>query len=62
MANMILVIVLLLILGSASVYIIRAKKKGVKCIGCPAGASCSGSCSGNCSGCGGACTNSDENK
>lgn len=62
MANIILVIVLLLILGSASVYIIRAKKKGVKCIGCPAGATCSGSCGGKCSGCGGACIESNENE
>ena len=53
MANVILVIVLLLILGGAGIYIIRAKKKGVKCIGCPAGATCSGHCSGNCSGCSG---------
>jgi len=51
MANVILVIVLLLILAGAGIYIIRAKKKGVKCIGCPAGSNCSGHCSGNCTGC-----------
>lgn len=58
MANMILVIVLLLILGGAGLYIVRAKKKGVKCIGCPAGATCSGSCNG----CGGTCTETESDE
>lgn len=40
MANLIIVIVLLLIIGAAACYVIKAKKKGVKCIGCPAGANC----------------------
>lgn len=53
MENIILIIVLLLILGGAGLYIIRAKKKGVKCIGCPAAATCSGNCGGNCGGCSG---------
>ena len=48
--------IVLLILGGAVWYIIRAKKKGVKCIGCPAGGNCSGSCSGNCAGCSGECS------
>lgn len=30
-----------LIIGGAVAYIIKAKKKGVKCIGCPQGCSCS---------------------
>lgn len=51
MINVILWIIVGLILGSAVLYIIRAKKKGVKCIGCPAGSNCSGNCSGNCNGC-----------
>ena len=41
------VAILVLILGGAVAYICKAKKKGVKCIGCPD----SGKCSGNCSGC-----------
>lgn len=41
------------ILALAAWYIWRAKKKGVKCIGCPDGAKCSG----NCSGCAGNCGN-----
>ena len=51
MINVILWIIVGLILGSAVLYIIRAKKKGVKCIGCPAGATCSGHCNGACNGC-----------
>lgn len=39
-----------LILGLVVGYIHRAKRKGIKCIGCPDGATCSGNCSG-CSGC-----------
>jgi len=53
--NLIAALVLAVILGGAVWYLIRAKKKGVKCIGCPDGAKCAGSCSGcagNCSGCG----------
>lgn len=42
MENVILLAVLLLILGGASVYIIKARKTGQKCIGCPSGCSCSG--------------------
>lgn len=51
MINVILWIVVGLLLGGAVLYIIRAKKKGVKCIGCPAGATCSGHCNGACNGC-----------
>lgn len=40
----------LLIIGAALVYIIKAKKKGVKCIGCPAAGSCGGQ-HGGASGC-----------
>lgn len=40
-------LILVLVIG----YIRRAKKKGVKCIGCPEG----GKCAGNCAGCSGNC-------
>lgn len=53
MENVILIVLIVLILGGAGLYIYRAKKKGVKCIGCPDGPSCSGKCggcSGNCCG------------
>ena len=52
MENVILILVLTVILGGAAWYIIRAKKKGQKCIGCPDGASCAGNCS-HCKDCGG---------
>lgn len=49
--NIIVIGIILLILGSAVWYIIRQKKKGAKCIGCPSsktcGKQCNG-CSGNC--------------
>ena len=41
----------LLVVGLAVIYIRKAGKKGVKCIGCPSG----GNCTGSCSGCGGNC-------
>lgn len=60
MENVILIFVLAAILGGAAVYIISAKKRGVKCIGCPAGGTCGqkkdGVSCGGCSGCnGGVC-------
>lgn len=52
MVDLIVIVVLLLIVGAAGLYIWKAKKKGVKCIGCPAAAQCSGKCSGEaCSSC-----------
>ncbi len=51
MENVILIFVLAAILGGAAVYIVRAKKKGVKCIGCPAGGSCGQKNGSSCSGC-----------
>ena len=35
---------ILVIVGLAAFYIIRAKKKGQKCIGCPHGKNCDGHC------------------
>ena len=54
--NIIIILIIAVILGLAIRYVSRAKKKGVKCIGCPDGAKCSGNCagcSGNCCGNGG---------
>lgn len=39
-------LIIVLVVGSAIGYIIKAKKSGVKCIGCSAGSTCSGHCSG----------------
>ncbi len=36
--------VIALIVGGAIAYIIRAKKRGQKCIGCPDSKTCSGKC------------------
>nr|MBQ8251942.1 FeoB-associated Cys-rich membrane protein [Lachnospiraceae bacterium] len=47
MANAVIILIVALILGASITYIVKAKKAGVKCIGCPAG----GACSGNCNGC-----------
>lgn len=50
MTDFIVIIVIVTIVGSASLYIMKQKKRGVKCIGCPSGSTCpnSGKCSGNC--------------
>ena len=45
MENVIILGLLGLILGGAAGYIYKAKRKGVKCIGCPDGGKCSGCCS-----------------
>ena len=54
--EIIAIIISVLILFCAVAYIIKAKKSGKKCIGCPDSASCSsGKCSGSCSSCGCGC-------
>lgn len=40
MTDVILGVILLVIIGAAVIYIVKAKKRGVKCIGCSAGSSC----------------------
>ncbi len=49
MANVIVAVVLLMIVGLAIRYIIKEKKKGAVCIGCPHAGCCSkkGECSDN---------------
>lgn len=41
MTDIIIVAILLVIIGAAAAYVIKAKKSGVKCIGCPSGGNCS---------------------
>lgn len=48
MENIIIIAVLLVIVLLAAIYIIRAKKSGVKCVGCP---SKKKGCSGDCGSC-----------
>ena len=40
MADFILVLVLIAVLGTSISYIVREKKRGVKCIGCPVEGGC----------------------
>ncbi len=40
MADIIVALIILAILGAAIAYIYRAKKSGAKCIGCPAAGKC----------------------
>ncbi len=51
MENFIIIAIVVLIVALAVTYIVKAKKKGVKCIGCPEGSKCSGNCSGCSCGC-----------
>lgn len=56
MADFIIAVILLLLVGAAVSYIVKEKKRGVKCIGCPAEGGCAHShgavsgCSCGCSG------------
>lgn len=38
--DIIIILIIAIILGAAIAYIVRAKKKGTKCIGCTAGDCC----------------------
>ena len=40
MTDLIILGILIIIIGAASIYIVKAKRKGVKCIGCPAAGNC----------------------
>ncbi len=57
MDNFIVIAIIVVILALAIFYIVRAKKNGVKCIGCPDAKTCQsrakgcGGCCSNCSGC-----------
>ena len=51
--DIIAAIAIVLIVGAAVAYIIKAKKSGQKCVGCPYSKSCSGGC--------GSCAPKEEN-
>ena len=55
MANVIGAVVLLAIIGLAAAYVVKAKKSGQKCIGCPDARTCGKNCSGGYGGCSGHC-------
>ena len=44
MEHVIAIAVIFAILGGAIAYLIRAKKKGQRCVGCPHSKTCSGHC------------------
>lgn len=46
MANVIIIAAVVVIIGAAVGYIIKEKKRGTVCIGCPSAGTCSGGCSG----------------
>ncbi|MBE6532023.1 MAG: FeoB-associated Cys-rich membrane protein [Ruminococcaceae bacterium] len=49
--NIVPIIIIAIIVGLAVAYIIKAKKSGKKCIGCPDSSACSGKCSSCSCGC-----------
>ena len=49
METLIVILILLLIAAAIIGYLVRAKKRGQTCIGCPYAKQCSGKCSGSCS-------------
>lgn len=50
-SDIIVIAIVVVILGLAIGYIVREKKKGVKCIGCPHAKECAAkNCSGSCAG------------
>ena len=42
------IVALVLIVGGAVLYIVRAKQRGEKCVGCPYAKQCGGNCQGGC--------------
>lgn len=42
------IVAIVLIVGGAVLYIVRAKKRGEKCVGCPYAKQCGGNCQGGC--------------
>lgn len=51
MVNFLILALVGILVGSAAGYIMKSKKRGIQCIGCPDAPSCGGNCTG-CSGCG----------
>lgn len=68
LTDWIVIAAIVLVVGGAVAYIIKAKKSGKKCIGCPDSGSCgshtkSGGCGGSCACCSQGCSQeTPENK
>ena len=45
--DIVIILILLCVIGAVAFYIIRAKKRGQKCIGCPYSKECGGRCAKN---------------
>ena len=45
MDNLVIILIVAAMLGGAVWYVLREKRRGKKCVGCPYGGSCSGNCS-----------------
>ena len=52
MTDIIVIAVIVVILAAAASYVIRAKRSGKKCIGCPNSGSCPSAKNGSCCSCG----------
>jgi len=48
MENIIIIAILALLVGGIVWYLLRARKRGKKCIGCPYAGQCSEKCNGGC--------------
>ena len=60
-SDIIAIVAIALVIGGAVAYIIKAKKSGKKCIGCPDSASCrAGKCSGSCPSCSCGCSSEED--
>ena len=46
--EIIAIIAIVLVVGGAVAYLIRAKRRGQKCVGCPYSKECSNKCNCNC--------------
>lgn len=44
MENFVVAAIVLLMIAIAVIYIVRQKKKGAKCVGCPMGGQCASKC------------------
>lgn len=50
MEDVIVILILVLLAAAIIWYLVRAKKRGEKCIGCPYAKQCGSKCNGTCSG------------
>lgn len=51
MADIIIALIVLAVVGAAVMYIVKEKKKGTRCIGCPSAGACAGNKACSCCDC-----------